>query len=219
VSQAELKLSRIVSVPFEENAYIAHLEGRGDCFIVDPGLEPERIIEHLQKTGLTPDVILNTHGHGDHIGGNAALKERWPACRLIIGAGDAPKLTDPELNLSAVFGIPLISPAPDATVVEGDKVTAAGVELEVYAIPGHSEGHVIYLYRRHDPMLAFVGDVIFAGSIGRTDFPNGDFQQLAAGIQQKLYTLPDATVLLSGHGPPTTVGNEKRTNPFVGEAR
>ena len=98
----------------------------------------------------------------------------------------------------------------------GTSYQAAGMELTVLAMPGHSAGHVVYLWQAGTPPLAFVGDVIFAGSVGRTDFPDGDFQQLARGIRDKLFTLPDATLLYAGHGPPTTVGRERKTNPFVG---
>ena len=212
----QIQLTRILSVPFEENTYVAHLEGRRDCLVVDPGLEPEKTIDYLETQDLVPAAILNTHGHGDHIGGNAALKGRWPQCPLVIGSVEAPKLTDPTLNLSAAFGDRVLSPPADATVDEGDVYSAAGFDLRVLLIPGHSSGHVVYLWEDHQPPLAFVGDVIFAGSIGRTDFPDGDFQQLKTGIHAKLFSLPEETVLLPGHGPQTTVGQEKRTNPFVG---
>ncbi|NUQ62419.1 MAG: MBL fold metallo-hydrolase [Pirellulales bacterium] len=206
-------------MPFEENTYIAHLEGRNDCLVVDPGLEPDRILDHLRQRGLEPAAILITHGHSDHIAGSGAIKAQWPACPIVIGVGDAPKLTDPTLNLSAAFGLALTTPPADVTVVDGQTWSAAGLELEVRAVPGHSAGHVIYLWRERKPMIAFVGDVIFAGSIGRTDFPDGDFDALAKGIRQKIFSLPDDTRLYSGHGPVTTVGNERRHNPFVGEQR
>jgi glyoxylase-like metal-dependent hydrolase (beta-lactamase superfamily II) len=125
-------------------------------------------------------------------------------------------LTDPAGNLSAMLGARLVSPAADVLVREGDIYSAAGFDLTVLELPGHSAGHVVYLWRDHAPALAFVGDVIMAGSVGRTDFPDGDFGQLADGIRAKLFSLPDDTALYSGHGPPTTVGTEKRDNPFVG---
>lgn len=215
----EMRLATIVSAPFEENSYVARLEGRGDSLVVDPGLEPERIVDYLQTEGLVPAAILNTHGHSDHIGGNAALKARWPDCPLVIGSGDAPKLVDPMSNLSAAFGGELVSPPADVTVEDGQRYSAAGFDLRVLVIPGHSAGHVVYLWEDHNPPLAFVGDVIFAGSIGRTDFPDGDFRQLRTGIHTKLFSLPDETQLLTGHGEPTTVGREKRHNPFVGLPR
>ncbi len=211
-----LRIETIVSFEFQQNTYVAHLRGRDDCLVVDPGLDPEKILDYLDRDGLIPGAILNTHGHADHIGGNAALKQHWPDCPLVIGVGDAPKLTDATLNLSAAFGMGIVSPPADATVADGDAYSAAGFDLEVIEIPGHSIGHVVYLWRGQTPATAFVGDVIFAGSIGRTDFPDGDFDQLESGIHQKLFRLPDDTILLSGHGPPTTVGQEKRTNPFVG---
>lgn len=217
MNQPEAQIVRIVSVPFEENTYIARIEGREDCLVIDPGLEPEKIIEKLESLGVTPAAILNTHGHGDHIGGNAALKRRWPACPIIIGVGDAPKLTDPTKNLSVAFGAALRSPPADVTVRGGQTYEVAGFTLEILDVPGHSVGHVVYLWKGHQPYIAFVGDVIFAGSIGRADFPDGDPERLLSGIRSKLFTLPDETLLLSGHGPETTVGREKRDNPYVGE--
>jgi len=213
----KINITQILSIPFEENAYIAHMPGRTDCLIVDPGLEPEKIIDYLERRGLNPSDILITHGHSDHIAGNEALKNRWPECRLVIGAAEAPKLTDPGLNLSAMFGFNLVSPPADVTFQDGEFYTAAGIHMQIRVIPGHSSGHVVYLIEDCDPRMVFVGDVIFSGSIGRTDFPDGDFHQLAAGIRKILYTLPDSTILLPGHGPSTTVGQEKRSNPFVRE--
>lgn len=213
----EFDIHTIVSDPFQENSYVARLDGRDDCLVIDPGLEPAKVLGLLQQKGLRPAAILNTHGHSDHIAGNAALKSQWPDCPLVIGQGDAAKLTDARLNLSADFGIELVSPPADQTVVDGETYQAGGFELLVREIPGHSIGHVVYICNGHSPPVVFCGDVIFAGSIGRTDFPDGDFRSLASGIHEKLFTLPDEAVLLSGHGPPTTVGQEKRTNPFVGQ--
>ncbi len=214
----KIQLSAVVSSPFEENTHIAQLEGRSDCLVIDPGLEPEKIMDHLQSRGVEPAAILNTHGHVDHIGGNAALKERWPDCPLVIGSAEADKLTDARLNLSEGIGMRVISPPADETVDDGQIYSAAGFDLKIRVISGHSRGHVVFLWEDHDPPVVFVGDVIFAGNVGRTDFPDGDFSQLRDGIHEKLFTLPDKTVLLSGHGPPTTVGEEKRTNPAVGLA-
>jgi len=212
----EFQIDAILNLPFEENTYIAWIKDRTDCVVIDPGLEPEKIINHLERLGVAPAAILNTHGHGDHIGGNAALKQRWPDCPLVIGAGDAAKLTDPRQNLSADFGISLVSPPADATVGDGDAYQAAGIEFLVRAIPGHSAGHVVFIWQSPRPARVFVGDVIFAGSIGRTDFHDGDHNQLISGIRAKLFDLPDDAILLPGHGHETTVGEEKRTNPYVG---
>ena len=213
---SDLSIDRIVSSLFEENAYLVRLSTRTDCVVVDPGLDPDAIIEHLEREGLTPAALLITHGHSDHVAGNAALKTRWPECPLVIGEADAEKLTDPQLNLSAAFGLPLRSPPADRTVVDGEVFEAAGLSIRVLEIPGHSRGHVVYLVEATEPPVVFVGDVIFAGGIGRTDFPDGDTQALLDGIHRKLFTLPEATILYPGHGPDTTVGHEKEFNPFVG---
>jgi hydroxyacylglutathione hydrolase len=210
----DLQIQTLVSMPFAENSYIVSLPGRTDCLVFDPGLEPELLLNYLKEAELTPAAILNTHGHADHIGGNAALKEAFPEAPLLIGAGDADMLLDADLNLSAPFGLPVVSPAADRLVQEGDVVEAAGIRLEVLDIPGHSPGHVVFVYRG-TPTLVFGGDVLFRGSIGRTDFPGGDFDRLARGIRTKLYTLPEDTVIYPGHGPVTLVGQERQTNPHV----
>lgn len=213
---SDLMLGKVISAPFDENSYIAYLSGRDDCIVFDPGFDPEAIIEYLEKYGLNPAAILCTHGHSDHIAGNAAMKDRWPKAPLVIGAGDAYKLTDPAGNLSAAFGASLISPPADRTVDESDRFAAAGLELEVLATPGHSKGHVVFLCRQAEPWYVFGGDVLFRGSVGRTDFPDGDFDSLRASIHDKLFTLPDETIVLPGHGPATNIGREKQSNPFVG---
>lgn len=212
---SELRLRTIVSMPFEENSYILGLADRPAVLVIDPGFQPELILECLQDEGLTPAAILNTHGHADHIAGNVAMKEAFPNAPLIIGVDDEPMLTDANLNLSAPFGMAVTSPPADRTVREGDVLELAGLTLEVFEIPGHSPGHVIFLIRRA-PHVVIGGDVLFRGSIGRTDFPGGSFEQLRDGIHAKLFPLPDDTVVYPGHGPVTTVSHEKRTNPFVG---
>jgi hydroxyacylglutathione hydrolase len=212
-----LEIGCIVSAPFAENTYIVRLPGLKRCFLVDPGLEPEKIESYLDTESLEPSHILNTHGHSDHIGGNAAMKARCPDAPLIIGKDEAAKLTDAVLNLSAGFGVSLTSPPADQTVSEGDQIEAAGIPLEVLETPGHSCGHVVFVYKDSSPWIIFGGDVLFQGGIGRTDFPDGDFQQLVSSIHEKLFTMPDDTVVLPGHGPPTTIGDEKQYNPFVGK--
>jgi glyoxylase-like metal-dependent hydrolase (beta-lactamase superfamily II) len=134
----------------------------------------------------------------------------------VIGAGDAEKLVNPELNLSAAFGLAITSPPADRTLREGERFTAAGIELEVLEAPGHSVGHIVLVCKQVEPWRVFGGDVLFAGSIGRTDFPDGSLETLRTAIHEKLFTLPDDTIVYPGHGPATTIGREKRTNPFVG---
>lgn len=211
-----LNVSIVVDQIFAENTYIAHLEGENRCLVFDPGLDPVGTLRAIDDLGVIPDAILNTHGHSDHIAGNGTLKERWPDCPLVVGSGDAVKLTNPELNLSAQFGVPLISPEADVLVDEPDVYSAGGMDLEVLHTPGHSPGHVVFVWKGESPWVVFGGDVLFQGSIGRTDFPDGSFEDLKTAIHQKLFPLPDDTIVLPGHGPATTIGEEKRTNPFVG---
>jgi glyoxylase-like metal-dependent hydrolase (beta-lactamase superfamily II) len=202
-------------MPFAENTYVAWMDGQTDAVVIDPGMEPEAILEFLNGQGLTVAAILNTHGHADHIAGNAAMKEAFPAAPLVIGAGDAALLTDPVLNVSRSFGLDIISPPADRLVREGDTVSFAGLTLGILDIPGHSPGHIVYVARGE--VLVFGGDVLFRGGIGRTDFPGGSFETLAEGIRKKLYTMAEETVVYPGHGPVTKVGFEKRTNPFVAD--
>lgn len=212
-----LQVRTIVSQPFEENTYIVWRDGRTDALVIDPGLEPDLVLECLAEHGLTPAAILNTHGHADHIGGNAALKQAFPQAPLVIGEHEAEMLTDAWANLSAVFGMPVTSPPADRTVAAGEILDLAGIPLEVRHIPGHSPGHVVLIHHGK-PCEVFGGDVLFRGSIGRFDFPGGSHTQLVTGIHEQLFTLPDDTLVYPGHGPVTTTGHEKRTNPFVGQA-
>jgi glyoxylase-like metal-dependent hydrolase (beta-lactamase superfamily II) len=187
------------------------------AIVVDPGLEPQSILDFLEERGLKIGVILNTHGHADHIAGNGAMKKMFPDAPLIIGERDAIMLTDPAANLSLQYGFEITSPPADQLVREGDSLSFFGIDLEVLDIPGHSPGHVVFVIREQ-PIVVLGGDVLFRGSIGRTDLPGGSFEQLASGIRAKLYTLPDDTVVYPGHGPVTKTGHEKRTNPFVSMA-
>jgi glyoxylase-like metal-dependent hydrolase (beta-lactamase superfamily II) len=208
-----LQVQTIVSMPFAENTYVVWRDGSPDALVIDPGTEPGLILDFLRQNELVPAAILNTHGHADHIAGNADLKSAYSAAPLIIGTNDAPLLADPDLNVSRPFGFEVVSPPADRLVREGDTLVFAGLALDILDVPGHSPGHVVFVVR--DEGMVFGGDVLFRGSIGRTDFPGGSFETLADGIRKKVYILPDATVIYPGHGPVTTVGHERRNNPFV----
>ena len=216
MKKSPVAIRSVVSMPFDENTYLLSLPGSSDCIVVDPGFDPQAILDTLAEHGLTPAAILLTHGHADHIAGNGTLKERWPECPIVIGHGDASKLTDPVGNLSAGYGFRLVSPPADQTVREGDRLEIAGITLAVRETPGHSVGHVVFIVEDQAPAIVIGGDVLFAGGIGRTDFPDGSFPDLKRSIHEKLFTLPDDTIVYPGHGPETTVGAEKRTNPFIG---
>lgn len=211
-----IQVHDIETFPFSENTYIVWQDDRDDCFVVDPGFEPTAVLDFLREEKLTVAAILNTHGHVDHIAGNAELKAAYPTAPLMIGHGDAPMLTDPKLNLSAGHGFDVISPTADRLLSDGEKLTIAGIEIEVRDLPGHSPGHVVFVIQQESPNIVMGGDVLFQGSIGRVDFPGGSFEVLHAGIKKHLWPLPDETIVYPGHGDSTTIGEEKRTNPYVG---
>jgi glyoxylase-like metal-dependent hydrolase (beta-lactamase superfamily II) len=213
----KLAIHTLVSPSFGQNAYVLSLEGSNECVVVDPGFDAEEIEKHVIRRQLTPRALLNTHGHIDHIAGNQWMKTCWADCPIVIGKEDAPKLLDPSANLSSQFGVGLTSPRADILVVHEDVYEAAGITLHVIGIPGHSRGHVVYLWKEDDPWIVLGGDVLFQGGVGRTDFADGDTRLLFTSIRNRLFTLPDDTVVLPGHGPSTTIGVEKRDNPFVGQ--
>ena len=210
-----LQILTIESQPFAENSYLVWKDGRTDALVIDPGFEPGLILDALSDNRLSVAGIVCTHGHVDHIAGNAALKRSFPDAPVVIGARDAAFLTDPEVNMSAAFGFRVVSPPADRLVGEGDRLSLAGIELEVFEVPGHSPGHVVYLIRETQPLTVLGGDVLFRGSVGRTDFPGGSFETLRANIERVLWPLPPDTLVYPGHGPVTTVGHERKTNPFL----
>ncbi len=198
-----------------ENAYVLHRWDRRDCLIIDPGIGPHCLINYIKRENLNPVAILVTHGHYDHIGGIPDVQEEWPDVKVIIGELDSHKLNDPKCNLSRSFGYPIAVPQADIIVADKQMLNIAGMGAQAIWVPGHSRGHMIYLVPSEDRILAFVGDVIFAGSIGATEFGDGDFNQLVQGIELSILPLPEQTVILPGHGKLTTVLNEKQTNPWL----
>lgn len=197
---------------FGQNAYVVRCSGTGDMFAIDPGGEAEAMAAAIEDAAGALRAIVLTHAHLDHIEGVATLAERVPA-PIHLHPDDRP-LYDAAGQQAAMFGHSLRTPPPpDATLEPGRDLVLGECRFEVRHTPGHSPGHVI-LYSQAAG-LAFVGDVVFAGSIGRTDLPGGSFQQLMTSIREQVLTLPDETELYSGHGPTTTVGRERAGNPFL----
>jgi glyoxylase-like metal-dependent hydrolase (beta-lactamase superfamily II) len=203
-------------MPFAENSYVVWTTG-SRAVVIDPGLEPNLILDFLNAQQFQLDAILNTHGHVDHIAGNAAMKQAFPEAPIIIGQGDAIMLTDPSRNLSLPFGMPITSPPADRLVSDGEVLDLLGLRWTVRELPGHSPGHVVFILDQNSPKTVFGGDVLFEGGIGRTDFPGGSTQQLLDGIRTILFELPGTTRVYPGHGPRTTIEHEKAHNPFLTE--
>jgi len=208
-----MKIDRLILGAYETNCYVLRNgEDAADCLIVDPGLDAEILIDFLKENKLNPAAVVLTHGHSDHIAGLALLREQFAGIKVFIHEMDAPMLTDPRANLSLLSGMRFHTKPEDVVLQENDTIEQAGVKLVVIHTPGHTPGG-ISLYSQEDG-VAFVGDTLFAGSIGRTDFPGGNTSQLLASVREKLFTLPEETKAYPGHGPATTIAEEKAHNPF-----
>lgn len=201
--------------PLAANAYLLRDDDSRAGAVIDPGGEGDRIVERCRTEGLQPRLIINTHGHIDHIGANAALKEAFPQAALCIGAADAGRLANAVENLSALFGGSAGGPAADRLLEDGEELRFGSIVLTVLATPGHTPGGVCLLAGSEAPPQLFCGDLVFQGGVGRTDLPGGSWPQLAASIRRKVLTLSDETVLWPGHGEETTVGEERLHNPYL----
>jgi len=213
MNQQRLNYETFVEDSFGENCYVLFARPRGDCWIIDPCFDSEPVRHWVVQRGLRPVLLINTHCHGDHIAGNAAIKQAFPDVQLCAPAGETELLTDTARNLSAPFGVPVTSPPADRSLSPGESLELDGLAWRVLDLSGHSPAG-IGLYCAAES-VAIVGDAVFAGSIGRTDFPGSDHGRLIDNVTRHLQTLPDDTCLLAGHGAPTTVGHERKTNPFL----
>ncbi len=196
--------------PIMANCFIIGCETTKQAAVIDPGDDADRILMELAKSELKVKYLINTHGHFDHVGANKRMKEATGA-ELAIHPDDEPMLE--QLSQSAMmFGLSAEnSPPADITLNDGDTLSFGEITLEVMHTPGHSKGGVCLYTKGH----LFAGDTLFAGSIGRTDLQGGDYDTLIASIKDRLLPLPEETVVYTGHGPETSIGNEKRMNPFL----
>ncbi|MDR3078163.1 MAG: MBL fold metallo-hydrolase [Planctomycetota bacterium] len=183
------------------------------CVAIDPGGEPERVDAVIRARGLCLETILLTHSHADHIGGVPGLLAAWPGAILACSAETSRRAGDPGLNLSLMLGQPLRVGPAGRFLADGEEFLAAGIAWRAVEIPGHDPGELVYLAQGGG--LAFTGDTVFAGSVGRSDFPGGDGAALAAGVRRLLESLPPDAAILPGHGSPTSAGRELATNPFL----
>jgi glyoxylase-like metal-dependent hydrolase (beta-lactamase superfamily II) len=199
---------------FETNCYILRSrDAAGECLVIDPGLEAGGLIGFLHEQELEPVVVVLTHGHVDHTAGLVDLGRDFPDTKVYIHKLDAEMLTGNQENLSMLAGCSFKTAPADRVLEEGDPVEEAGVRLEVFHTPGHTPGGIC-LYAK-DEGIIFVGDTLFAGSVGRTDFPGASWDQLIKSIRERLLILPDETAVYPGHGPTTTIAQERRHNPFL----
>ncbi len=211
---------QLVTGPLQENCFLLWGAKKGEAVVFDPGDEADRIQAALDERHLKPAAFVQTHCHGDHIGALNDLKANHPTVPLYVPTDEKDWLSSPLHNLSYFTGAPVTGPEPDILVSEGDVISVAGFSLRAIHIPGHSPGGTAYFIEtpKSDPPHLFAGDILFQGSIGRTDFPGcAGAPALIGGIREKLFVLPEETLVHTGHGPDTSIGLEKDTNPFCGE--
>jgi hydroxyacylglutathione hydrolase len=210
-----MRIARVTVGPFEENCYLVVDDATGRGVLVDPGDEPSRITRMVEDSGAEVDAIWLTHAHLDHIRALAAVKRQWDV-PVFLHPADAPLFAAGEQQ-AAYYGLDFEQPdPPDRTFADGDRLRVGQLEFEVLHTPGHSPGLVVL----HGSGVVVVGDLLFAGSIGRTDLPLANPAEMEASLRRIMRELPDETIVHPGHGPSTTIGRERATNPFVnGQAR
>lgn len=205
-----MEVYRLEVMPLGTNCYLAYDENTKDGIVVDPGGSAKDICEAIDRLGLHIVAIVNTHGHWDHIGANDAVKAKTGA-PVYIHEADAEFLTNPAYNISSMMGYSSSVAPADGLLHEGDTVNFGSCTLKVLHTPGHTPGGIT-LYGEG---VAFTGDTLFFRSVGRSDLPGGDYNALIESIKNKLMTLDEDTLVYTGHGIPTRIGDEKTGNPFV----
>lgn len=213
-----IEYETFVEASFQENGFVVRPADEQCCWIIDPGFPPQcdEMCDFVREQGLTPAAILLTHAHADHIAGVDTVKEAFPEAPIWVHADEDVLLQSAHHNLSAAFGMPVQSShGGDRHLRAGEEISLGATTWAVLDVAGHSPGGIaVYCAAAN---LVIVGDALFAGSIGRYDFPHSDGRRLLTNIRESLLSLPDETVVLSGHGPETTIGRERKSNPFLVE--
>jgi hydroxyacylglutathione hydrolase len=209
-----LQIQSFAFNPFQENTYVLYDETKA-CVVIDPGCyeddEKEALTNFIEIQGLKVSLLLNTHCHVDHVLGNSFIKDKYNV-KFLIHPNDEPVLKAVKIYASNYGFHRYHEATPDEYLKEGDIVSFGNQALKVLFVPGHAPGHVAFYSQENKVLIG--GDVLFLNSIGRTDLPGGNYNTLIDSIHQKLFTLPDDVSVYPGHGPKTTIGFEKRTNPF-----
>ena len=205
-----MKYELVVVGALETNCYLVYCEETRACAVIDPGADPERIIAAVADLELKPAIVINTHGHVDHIGANSDIVRKYGVPLGIHGADTEMLQVSDYIELSLLLGAKN-SPAPDRLLAEGDEIAFGRTSLRVIHTPGHTRGSVAFVHGG----LLFSGDTLFCGGVGRTDLPGGSWKDLDRSIRERILTLPEETVVLPGHGPRTTVGQERSSNPIL----
>lgn len=207
----KMKVTTFLSGPLSVNCYVASDEATKKAFIVDPGGHNNDMVNYIKENNLEVEYIILTHGHGDHIGGVPSCRKEYPNAKLVACIHEKPMLEDARLNMSSMTGGESLSLAVDIYVSDEETMKVGDMELKFLHTPGHTPGGMCILVDN----VVFSGDTLFQQSIGRTDFHGSSFAAIKDSINNKLYTLPDDTIVLPGHMGTTTIGYEKRNNPFV----
>ncbi len=205
-----MQMKTFIVGPIDVNCYVLQDEASHNGMIIDPGGSAKEILEYVKSAGIAVQYIVNTHGHGDHIGADDALREATGA-KLLIHAADAPMLAEPRRNLSAYMGFSAQAAPADGFLADGQEIRLGKLYFRALHTPGHSPGGICLLGEG----VLFSGDSLFAGSVGRCDFPGASESDLLQALRDKILPLPDEVKVYPGHGPATTIGSERLHNPYL----
>ena len=204
-----LVCERYILGPLEVNTYLVYEKGSKEAILIDPADESQTLANRISELDFAVLTIFLTHGHADHLQGVEYFRSRFPFAKVAISAADAPMLLDPALNLSVFLGGPIVLRPADQILKENDTIKTGAHEGLLKSVSGHTTGGMILIF----PGLVFCGDTLFAGSVGRSDFPGGNAKDLTKDISGKIFSLSDR-IVFPGHGPETSISEEKNSNPF-----